>query len=222
MSLLNLLDGIPPTTFFSGLFAPRVSQQYRLEQRRRRSQFDRGTSAAEREVGYVPTVGPLVSRDTNRDLERAPLSPPEVNRGSRCAILGSDVNNDVGRSRGRLALPEINGDTLRGPLALPDVNGDTGRAPLSPPDVQNGLPRGPFSTPRVNNGLARGLLSPDVSGDRRHAPFTPANVTSGGRQNSLWSPIDISHGLHSAPPRTRTLSQIWYEEEDAKRGPITS
>ncbi|OJZ86234.1 hypothetical protein ASPFODRAFT_61558 [Aspergillus luchuensis CBS 106.47] len=33
-----------------GLFAPRVGQQYRDEQRRRRSQFDRGTTAAEREV----------------------------------------------------------------------------------------------------------------------------------------------------------------------------
>ncbi|KAI1947590.1 hypothetical protein LOZ12_003021 [Ophidiomyces ophidiicola] len=32
-----------------GLFAPRVGQQYRDEQRRRRSQFDRGTTAAERE-----------------------------------------------------------------------------------------------------------------------------------------------------------------------------
>ena len=33
-----------------GLFAPRVGQQYRDEQRRRRSQFDRGTMAAERET----------------------------------------------------------------------------------------------------------------------------------------------------------------------------
>lgn len=32
-----------------GLFAPRIGQQYRDEQRRRRSQFDRGTIAAERE-----------------------------------------------------------------------------------------------------------------------------------------------------------------------------
>ncbi|OAX79451.1 hypothetical protein ACJ72_06232 [Emergomyces africanus] len=36
-----------------GLFAPRVGQQYRDEQRRRRSQFDRGTTAAEREAYYV-------------------------------------------------------------------------------------------------------------------------------------------------------------------------
>ncbi|KAI5298386.1 hypothetical protein KEM55_003449, partial [Ascosphaera atra] len=33
-----------------GLFAPRVGQQFRDEQRRRRSQFDRGTTAAERET----------------------------------------------------------------------------------------------------------------------------------------------------------------------------
>src|SRR5699024_405474 len=33
----------------TGLFAPRVGQQYRDEQRRRRSQFDRGTISAERE-----------------------------------------------------------------------------------------------------------------------------------------------------------------------------
>ncbi|KAI9367261.1 hypothetical protein BJX61DRAFT_538208 [Aspergillus egyptiacus] len=40
-----------------GLFAPRVGQQYRDEQRRRRSQFDRGTTAAEREIVYVRTLG---------------------------------------------------------------------------------------------------------------------------------------------------------------------
>ncbi|OXN05344.1 hypothetical protein CDV58_04396 [Aspergillus fumigatus] len=39
-----------------GLFAPRVGQQYRDEQRRRRSQFDRGTTAAEREIVYVQTI----------------------------------------------------------------------------------------------------------------------------------------------------------------------
>ncbi|KAL4914291.1 hypothetical protein BDW62DRAFT_220252 [Aspergillus aurantiobrunneus] len=41
-----------------GLFAPRVGQQYRDEQRRRRSQFDRGTTAAEREIVYVRTLAP--------------------------------------------------------------------------------------------------------------------------------------------------------------------
>ncbi|TQB69931.1 hypothetical protein MPDQ_001121 [Monascus purpureus] len=42
-----------------GLFAPRVGQQYRDEQRRRRSQFDRGTSAAEREIVHGNVVRPL-------------------------------------------------------------------------------------------------------------------------------------------------------------------
>ncbi|PYH66051.1 meiosis protein MEI2 [Aspergillus vadensis CBS 113365] len=46
-----------------GLFAPRVGQQYRDEQRRRRSQFDRGTTAAEREVVYVRTAFSAVVAD---------------------------------------------------------------------------------------------------------------------------------------------------------------
>ncbi|PGH14426.1 hypothetical protein AJ79_03069 [Helicocarpus griseus UAMH5409] len=41
-----------------GLFAPRVGQQYRDEQRRRRSQFDRGTTAAEREAYYCRSFTP--------------------------------------------------------------------------------------------------------------------------------------------------------------------
>ena len=41
-----------------GLFAPRVGQQYRDEQRRRRSQFDRGTTAAERESYWVRSFNP--------------------------------------------------------------------------------------------------------------------------------------------------------------------
>lgn len=45
-------------TPFLGLFAPRVGQQYRDEQRRRRSQFDRGTTAAEREAFWVRTINP--------------------------------------------------------------------------------------------------------------------------------------------------------------------
>jgi hypothetical protein len=35
----------------AGLFAPRQGQAYREEQRRRRSQFDRGTPGAEHELG---------------------------------------------------------------------------------------------------------------------------------------------------------------------------
>lgn len=38
---------------FSGLFAPRQGQAYREEQRRRRSQFDRGTPGAENEMGMA-------------------------------------------------------------------------------------------------------------------------------------------------------------------------
>ncbi len=37
----------------TGLFAPRQGQAYREEQRRRRSQFDRGTPGAENEMGMV-------------------------------------------------------------------------------------------------------------------------------------------------------------------------
>ena len=40
-----------------GLFAPRAGQQSR-DERRRRSQFDRGTAAAEREIVYVRTYSP--------------------------------------------------------------------------------------------------------------------------------------------------------------------
>ena len=38
------------TAFFLGLFAPKQGQAYRLEQRSRRSQFDRGTPGAELEL----------------------------------------------------------------------------------------------------------------------------------------------------------------------------
>ena len=42
-------------TFLSpGLFAPRQGQAYREEQRRRRSQFDRGTPGAEHDLGVAP------------------------------------------------------------------------------------------------------------------------------------------------------------------------
>ena len=38
----------------TGLFAPRQGQAYREEQRRRRSQFDRGTPGAEHDLGVGP------------------------------------------------------------------------------------------------------------------------------------------------------------------------
>lgn len=56
----------PLIHFCSGLFAPRAGQNFRDEQRRRRSQYDRGTRLAEIEDSYhldhrVPSPG-LVSQ----------------------------------------------------------------------------------------------------------------------------------------------------------------
>ncbi|OJJ84919.1 putative meiosis protein MEI2 [Aspergillus glaucus CBS 516.65] len=59
-----------------GLFAPRVSQQYRDEQRRRRSQFDRGTTAAEREIVYVRTIAPKHSSMENDAFRATPCTYP--------------------------------------------------------------------------------------------------------------------------------------------------
>ncbi|OJJ38553.1 hypothetical protein ASPWEDRAFT_168455 [Aspergillus wentii DTO 134E9] len=59
-----------------GLFAPRVGQQYRDEQRRRHSQFDRGTTAAEREVFYVQTLAPRRPSGVNNGLRSAPCTYP--------------------------------------------------------------------------------------------------------------------------------------------------
>lgn len=46
------------TTMMTGLFAPRHGQQYRDDQRRRRSQFDRGTTAAENEARFEGLFDP--------------------------------------------------------------------------------------------------------------------------------------------------------------------
>ncbi|KAL3448637.1 hypothetical protein BJX65DRAFT_295126 [Aspergillus insuetus] len=62
-----------------GLFAPRVGQQYRDEQRRRRSQFDRGTTAAEREIVYVRTLAPRRPfGSTSNGLKSAPCTYPAM------------------------------------------------------------------------------------------------------------------------------------------------
>ncbi|EFE37550.1 hypothetical protein TRV_07798 [Trichophyton verrucosum HKI 0517] len=53
MHILPIVTFMQYLTFLAGLFAPRVGQQYRDEQRRRRSQFDRGTTAAERESHWT-------------------------------------------------------------------------------------------------------------------------------------------------------------------------
>lgn len=63
---------------FQGLFAPRVGQQYRDEQRRRRSQFDRGTTAAEREVVYVRTLAPRAPSPVKNGLKSAPCTYPAM------------------------------------------------------------------------------------------------------------------------------------------------
>lgn len=62
--------------YYPGLFAPRVSQQYRDEQRRRRSQFDRGTTAAEGEIVYVRTISPKRSSIDNNGIRAAPCNYP--------------------------------------------------------------------------------------------------------------------------------------------------
>lgn len=61
-----------------GLFAPRVGQQYRDEQRRRRSQFDRGTTAAEREIVYVRTLTPKHSSSVGGGIRSAPYTYPAM------------------------------------------------------------------------------------------------------------------------------------------------
>lgn len=73
LSLLGYLSPLPESTETKsslytntnktpGLFAPRVGQQYRDEQRRRRSQFDRGTTAAEREAYFVRSSSSFTTR----------------------------------------------------------------------------------------------------------------------------------------------------------------
>ena len=51
-----------------GLFAPRHGQQYRDDQRRRRSQFDRGTTAAENEARFEGLFDPARAAHSNSDL----------------------------------------------------------------------------------------------------------------------------------------------------------
>ena len=51
-----LFDADPLLTVSIGLFAPRAGQNFRDEQRRRRSQYDRGTRFADIEDSYVSTA----------------------------------------------------------------------------------------------------------------------------------------------------------------------
>ncbi|KAL4861113.1 hypothetical protein BDV12DRAFT_191287 [Aspergillus spectabilis] len=70
-----------------GLFAPRVGQQYRDEQRRRRSQFDRGTTAAEREIVYVRTLAPRRPFGAvGNGLKSAPCTYPAMKMWYESAI----------------------------------------------------------------------------------------------------------------------------------------
>ncbi|KAJ4207158.1 hypothetical protein NW767_002410 [Fusarium falciforme] len=48
-----------------GLFTPNAGQHYRDEQRRRRSQYDRGTRLAVLEEMHETTIGPYYARDLN-------------------------------------------------------------------------------------------------------------------------------------------------------------
>lgn len=57
-----------------GLFAPRHGQQYRDDQRRRRSQFDRGTTAAEYEARNEGLFDP--ARDPRPMYDRRPTYDP--------------------------------------------------------------------------------------------------------------------------------------------------
>ncbi|QSS62495.1 hypothetical protein I7I51_02232 [Histoplasma capsulatum] len=60
-SSISKIDKVAEISYAS-LFAPRVGQQYRDEQRRRRSQFDRGTTAAEREAYFVRPSSSFTTR----------------------------------------------------------------------------------------------------------------------------------------------------------------
>jgi hypothetical protein len=53
------------TPLAAGLFTPNAGQHYRDEQRRRRSQYDRGTRLAVLEEMHETTIGPYYARDLN-------------------------------------------------------------------------------------------------------------------------------------------------------------
>lgn len=72
-----------------GLFAPRIGQQYRDEQRRRRSQFDRGTIAAEREATWLRSGGS--HRSPPRFYGHSNMMSPTPNR----SWYGSPFNRRV-------------------------------------------------------------------------------------------------------------------------------
>lgn len=198
----------------SGLFAPRMSQQYRMEQRRRRSQYDRGTSAAEREGAYSP-VGCPPTPHANGDRPRIAMPQPELPRVGRALPAPEDVKVNGADT------PIRNGPTNG--LARTPISAGTGnelvRMPPTPPRA--GLRRNPLTLPNLSNVAAANEPIGPIRTEFRRDPFTPAQVNV-GRHHDIWAPLNGNAGLRSAPPRTRTAAQMWYDEEDAKRGPITS
>jgi hypothetical protein len=67
------------TVLDAGLFAPRHGQQYRDDQRRRRSQYDRGTTAAENEARYEGLFDP--ARIPHPTLDPRTFGAPRFGRG---------------------------------------------------------------------------------------------------------------------------------------------
>lgn len=103
-----MLPNLPVRTFHSfvefanisslkGLFAPRQGQAFREEQRRRRSQFDRGTPGAEYEAYNNRLADPALS----------PIHPPYT-PGS--TVYGSNL----GSSTGPVCPPYTPGSTVNG------------------------------------------------------------------------------------------------------------
>lgn len=67
----------------AGLFAPRHGQQYRDDQRRRRSQYDRGTTAAENEARHEGLFDP--ARVTHPGLDPRTFGAPRFGPGQYLA-----------------------------------------------------------------------------------------------------------------------------------------
>jgi hypothetical protein len=73
------------TTAIPGLFAPRHGQQYRDDQRRRRSQFDRGTTAAENEARFEGLFDP--ARVSHSILDPRPFGAAPFGRAVRLPYI---------------------------------------------------------------------------------------------------------------------------------------
>lgn len=73
---------LPANDLYLGLFAPRGVHQYRDEQRRLRSQYDRGTHHAELEAATEvdPRVPPMVRMPTSRPFYGSPFLSTRTSR----------------------------------------------------------------------------------------------------------------------------------------------